>query len=39
MMSDRLTRRSVLGAGALAALVAIDSSAARGCWNWSPPGR
>jgi dienelactone hydrolase len=29
MMYDRLTRRSVLGAGALSALVAIDSSAAR----------
>jgi dienelactone hydrolase len=36
MMSGRLTRRSVLGAGALSALVAIDSSAARAA-NGAPP--
>ncbi len=36
MMSVRLTRRSVLGAGALSALVAIDSPAA-GAATVSPP--
>jgi dienelactone hydrolase len=36
MMSGRLTRRSVLGAGALSALVTIDSSAARAASGSSP---
>lgn len=36
MMSGRLTRRSVLGAGALSALVAIDSSTARATSGSTP---
>jgi dienelactone hydrolase len=36
MMSGRLTRRSVLGAGALCALVAVDSSAARAASGSTP---